>query len=197
MDPLSVAASVVGLLAAGGKVTTLLFTVITKCKDSPTLARSILFEVADISAALGHLQDFLGDRTKATSERGNLILLDQLLTTLTGCVTTYSDLQFILTGLNISEDVGTFDRIKWMRQESRLNTLVQRLQSHKSSLTLMLTIIQWYNPKASLFCWDLNLIDGQQIYGRSAKLHTETVHPRGANVREQSRPRRANTWSRA
>ncbi|KAI3333740.1 hypothetical protein F4824DRAFT_232537 [Ustulina deusta] len=152
MDPLSVAASVVGLLAAGGKVTTLLFTVITKCKDSPTLARSILFEVADISAALGHLQDFLGDRTKATSERGNLILLDQLLTTLTGCVTTYSDLQFILTGLNISEDVGTFDRIKWMRQESRLNTLVQRLQSHKSSLTLMLTIIQCKSMEEAQSC---------------------------------------------
>ncbi|KAI1307103.1 hypothetical protein F5Y03DRAFT_383875 [Xylaria venustula] len=142
MDPLSVAASVVGLLAAGGQVTSVLFAVINKCKDSPSLAQSILFEVADISAALGQLQGFLSDRTKANVERGNLILLDQLLTTLTGCVTTYSDIQFILTSLNISEDMGTFDRIKWMRQEDRLNTLVQRLQSHKSSLTLMLTIIQ-------------------------------------------------------
>ncbi|KAI1423152.1 hypothetical protein F5Y12DRAFT_716661 [Xylaria sp. FL1777] len=152
MDPLSVAASVVGLLAAGGQVTSLLFTVITKCKDSPTLARSILFEVADISAALGHLQDFISDRTKATSERGNLILLDQLLTTLTGCVTTYSDIQFILTSLDISEDMGTFDRIKWMRQEERLNTLVQRLQSHKSSLTLMLTIIQCKSMEEAQSC---------------------------------------------
>lgn len=152
MDPLSVAAGVAGLLTAGGKVTALLFTIISKCKESPNLAQSILFEVADISAALGHLQDFLVDRTNAATERRNLILLDQLLTTLTGCVTTYSDIQFILMGLNISEDMGTFDRIKWMRQEERLNTLVQRLQSHKSSLTLMLTILQWYNPTASLFC---------------------------------------------
>ncbi|KAI1121242.1 hypothetical protein F5Y10DRAFT_256717 [Nemania abortiva] len=142
MDPLSVAASVVGLLAAGSKVTSLLFTVITRCKASSALARSILFEVADISAALGHLQDFISNRRKAAAERGNLILLDQLLTTLTGCVTTYSDLQFTLDGLNINADMGTFDRIKWMRQEGSLNTLVQRLQSHKSSLTLMLTIIQ-------------------------------------------------------
>ncbi|KAI1278225.1 hypothetical protein F5Y07DRAFT_361115 [Xylaria sp. FL0933] len=152
MDPLSVAASVVGLLAAGGKVTSLLFTVITKCKDSPSLARSILFEVADISAALGQLQDFLIDRTKATPERGNLILLDQLLTTLTGCVTTYSDIQFILTGMNISEDMGAFDRIKWMRHEDRLNTLVQRLQSHKSSLTLMLTIVQCKSMEEAQSC---------------------------------------------
>ena len=144
MDPLSVAASVVGLLAAGGKVTSLLFAIITSCKDSPELARSIMWEVADISAALGHLQDFVGGRTAATSERGSLILLDQLLTTLTGCVTTYSDLQSMLVRLNISEDMGTFDRIQWVRQEGKLNSLVQRLQNHKSSLTLMLTIIQWY-----------------------------------------------------
>ncbi|KAI1108996.1 hypothetical protein F5Y14DRAFT_54881 [Nemania sp. NC0429] len=142
MDPLSVAASVVGLLAAGGKVTSLLFTVVGRCKDAPTLARSILFEVADISAALGHLQNYIIDRTNVTSERGSLIMLDQLLTILTGCVTTYSDIQFILMGLNINEDMGTFDRIKWMRQEDGLNTLVKRLQSHKSSLTLILTIIQ-------------------------------------------------------
>ncbi|KAI0973377.1 hypothetical protein F4678DRAFT_426548 [Xylaria arbuscula] len=152
MDPLSVAASVVGLLAAGGQVTSVLFTVITKCKDSPALARSILFEVADISAALGQLQGFLSDRAKASAERGNLILLDQLLTTLTGCVTTYSDIQFILTGLNVSEDMGAFDRIKWMRQEDRLNTLVQRLQSHKSSLTLMLTIIQCKSMEEAQNC---------------------------------------------
>jgi hypothetical protein len=150
MDPLSVAASVVGLLAAGGKVTSLLFTVITKCKETPDLLRSIMWEVGDISTALGSLQDFVSSRAKAASERGNLIQLDQLLTTLTGCVTTYSDLQFILEGLDISEEMGTFNRIKWMRQENRLNTLVQRLQSHKSSLTLMLTIMQWYRPKTAL-----------------------------------------------
>lgn len=131
----------------------LLSTVVTKYKDSPALAQRILFEVADISAALGQLQDFVVNRTKTASERGSLILLDQLLTTLTGCVTTYSDIQLVLTGLNISEDMGTFDRIKWMRQEERLNTLVQRLQSHKSSLTLMLTILQWYNTNPLLFCW--------------------------------------------
>lgn len=151
MDPLSVTASVVGLLAAGSKVTSLLFTVITKCKDSPALAPSIVWEVADISAALGHLQGFLLGRTNAAAERGNLILLEQLVVTLTGCVTTYSDLQFTLTSLNIHEDMGTFDRIKWMRQEDKLNTLVQRLQSHKSSLTLMLTIMQWYRPSRPFY----------------------------------------------
>lgn len=148
MEPLSVAASIVGLLATGGKVTSLLFAFINKCQQPPKFARSIMIEVADISTALGHLQTFLTDPAKTGSERGNLILLDQLLTTLTGCVTTYSDLQLLLDSLNVSEDMGVFDRVKWMMQEDKLNILLQRLQSHKSSMTLMLTIFQWYiyNP---------------------------------------------------
>ncbi|KAI1076133.1 hypothetical protein F5B20DRAFT_556819 [Whalleya microplaca] len=38
--------------------------------------------------------------------------------------------------------MGLFDRIKWARNESSLATILQRLQSHKSSLSLMLTIMQ-------------------------------------------------------
>lgn len=144
MDPLSVAASIVGLLAAGGKVTSLLHTAITKWEDSPALARSITTEVADISAALHQLQNFISRRTVAAPERGNLILVDQLLTTLTGCVTTYSELLYALEGMNMVDVRGLFDHIAWMRQEGTLSSLVQRLQNHKSSLILMLSIMQWY-----------------------------------------------------
>ncbi|KAI0203820.1 hypothetical protein F4808DRAFT_389581 [Astrocystis sublimbata] len=142
MDPLSVAASVAGLLAAGGKVTALLFAALGKWENPPTLARTIMLEVTDISAALGQLQGFLCDRQKVDPDRSSLLQLDILLATLTGCVTTYSDLQYTLTELNVNEDMGVFDRIKWLRRGNKLNSLLQRLQNHKSSLTLMLTIIQ-------------------------------------------------------
>ena len=131
MEPLSVAASVAGLPAAGNKVASLLA---TKCKDSPALAESINEEVAGISDMLKSLQDFISGRKRAAAERENQILLDQLLATLTGCVMTFSDLQRFLTGSNISKDMGTSDRI---------NILVQRLHSYRSSLTLMSTIMQW------------------------------------------------------
>src|SRR4051812_33586490 len=108
MDPLSVLASIVGLLAVGGKVTSLFSTIITKCRDSPVLAQSIIWEVSDISAALGQLQEFVIGRTKVAIQRGSLIQVDQLLTTLTGCVTTYSELQIVIDSLNISEEMGTF-----------------------------------------------------------------------------------------
>lgn len=144
MDPLSVAASVVGLLAAGGKVSSLLVTVVTKGRDAANLAQSLLREVSDISAALGHLQSYILQRISVPPARGSLILLEHILTSLTGCVTTYSDLQATLDTLSIEPNMGVFDGFKWVRKESSLKEICQRLQNHKMSLTLMLTILQWH-----------------------------------------------------
>ncbi|RYP69675.1 hypothetical protein DL771_005954 [Monosporascus sp. 5C6A] len=135
-------ASVVGLLAAGSKVTSLLFTVMTKASEAPSLAQSLFWEVADISAALARVQEYVLGRQEIQRKRGSLILLEHVLTSLTGCVSTFSDLQANLDGLDIDPDMGVFDRIKWMRQESSLKEIVQRLQHHKSSLILILTILQ-------------------------------------------------------
>lgn len=40
--------------------------------------------------------------------------------------------------------VGVFDRAKWLFKEGKVATIVQRLQNHKASFTLMLSILQWY-----------------------------------------------------
>jgi hypothetical protein len=143
MDPLSVAASVSGLLCAGVKISSFLFSVVSNVRDAPSLAQSLLWEMTDITAALGRLQAYVDGRTQARSERGALILLEHVLATLTGCVTTYSDLQAIVNKLNVDPNMGTFDKIRWSREESKIAVIVQRLQNHKSSLTLMLTILQW------------------------------------------------------
>lgn len=143
MDPLSVSASVVGLLGAGAKITSCLWTFATNARDAPQLARHLVFEVADITAALGSLQAYVCGQAQAPGERGALILLEHVLTTLTGCVTTFSDLQSLMDQLNLSPDMGTIDKMKWARQESNITAIVQRLQNHKSSLTLMLTVLQW------------------------------------------------------
>ncbi|KAH0541711.1 hypothetical protein FGG08_003803 [Glutinoglossum americanum] len=142
MDPLSVAASVVGLLLAGGKMAGLL-SKMTSLTDAPALARAVLTEMSDISAALRHTQDFLRGAIAVPAERRQYILLEHLVATLTGCVTTYSELEPIVDSLRIgASDMGAFDRVKWSVKENEIRDIVQRLQNHKSSLNLMLTILQ-------------------------------------------------------
>ena len=71
-----------------------------------------------------------------------MILVEHILTALTGCVTTYSDLDSVLNKLEMDPSMGGFSRVKWMLEESKISTLLGRLQNHKSSLMLMLTILQ-------------------------------------------------------
>ena len=142
-DPLSVTASVVGLLAVAGKMSNMLYSLVGKAKEAPSLANSVLMEMSDITAAVGQLQKFINGHARIDAARGSLILVEHVLTTLTGCVTTYSELESILDGLNIDSGMGTFDRVVWSLKESSIRGIVQRLQNHKISLTLMLNILQW------------------------------------------------------
>ncbi|KAJ0107714.1 hypothetical protein J7T55_010321 [Diaporthe amygdali] len=142
MDPLSVSASIVGLLAAGAKITNAVTKAVMGVSNAPGLAKQILQEIDDITAALGFIQNYLHRRADASTERENLILLEHILITLTGCVTTYSDLQIKVDDLETSPNMGLLQKVQWWREESDIGALVGRLQNHKSSLTLMLTILQ-------------------------------------------------------
>jgi hypothetical protein len=141
---LSVAASVVGLLVVGSHMTPFLFLIITKVQDAPNFARSLRREITDISTTLGHLQLYITDRANASAYRASLILLENVLTTLTGCVTTYSDLQAILDGLNFDPEMSAFDRTEWAQQKSKIIVTLQRLLNYKLSLHSIREIFHWY-----------------------------------------------------
>lgn len=146
MDPLSVAASIIGLLGAGAKISSVLFSTLGTVRDlanAQSLVQDLLSEIVGITTAIGHVQTYIDGRAQATSERSALVLLEHVLATLTGCVTTYSDLQAIVNDLNLGPDMGTLDKIRWTRHESKVATIVERLRNHKTSLTLMLTVLQW------------------------------------------------------
>lgn len=141
-DLLSVAASVVGLLAAGAKLASLLSKT-ASLADAPSSAQAVLTELREISAALQYLQQFLNGLMNVPAGRQQYILVEHLEGTLTGCVTTYDELEVFVDGLKIvPSDMGVLGRFKWARKEKDIMNIVQRLQNHKSSLNLMLTILQ-------------------------------------------------------
>lgn len=69
MDPLSLAASIVGLLAAGVKITTFLHTLKSNAQGAPQLAQSLIIEISGIEAAASSLQEYTSGRAQiSTSE---------------------------------------------------------------------------------------------------------------------------------
>jgi hypothetical protein len=145
MDPLSIAASVAGLLTVGGKLAAML-TQISRLSDAPSLCKAVLIEVCETTAALRQLQTLVDGRLESTRERREQVLLEHLATALVGCVMTKDELETVLDDLGLAYAdgaiSGTFDRAKWIRKEADIQKHVQRLQNHKSSLNLILSVLQ-------------------------------------------------------
>lgn len=144
MDPLSVTASVVGLVGAAAQMTTVLYSMGTAIKDAPRLTGVAVSELNDISHVLLQLQQYIDGKTQASLSRLSLITVEHITASLTGCVITYSELDAVLKSLHAGGDMKAWDRAMWVLKKDQVNAIVGRLQNHKSSFSLMLNIIQWF-----------------------------------------------------
>jgi hypothetical protein len=144
MDPLSILASVVGLLTAAGKVSSILTTISSNIKEAPQHVDDMLSEVNDLKISLSALHKFLLGIALAPRRRMALIQLDQLIATLTESVLTFSELEALLTPFAASSEISITKCAKWAWKEETVSRIMQRLQRHKLSLCLMLNIVQWY-----------------------------------------------------
>src|SRR5436853_414875 len=87
---------------------------------------------------------FVLGASKASRSRASLILVEQVVTTLSACVLTFSELDVFVQALDSEQKMGILDRMKWIIKSNALKELLERLQQHKLSLNLMLTILTWY-----------------------------------------------------
>ncbi|KAL8662681.1 MAG: hypothetical protein Q9202_004465, partial [Teloschistes flavicans] len=140
MDPISVAASILGLLGAAAKVSEVLANFIKAVKDAPKLARRVFSEVEDLTLCFERIQEFVNSEATVNSSRAAMITVDQLLIVLTNCVTTFSELENALGGLT-PKSFSVNIRLRWITKEHNISKLLQRLLSSKASLNLILTTL--------------------------------------------------------
>lgn len=132
-----------GLMAAAGRITLDLHQFINAVKYAPKSAQAVFTEVKDITAALAQLQSYLAGLGQAKPARKPLLSMENIIVTVTGCLTTYSELEVITKKCFDKQPMGVFTRLEWLLREMDVNKIINRLQNHKSSLILMLTILQW------------------------------------------------------
>jgi len=139
-------ASIVGILAAAGKLSETLGSVTSTVTNAPQTIAALTCEINEIQAALSSLQVLLADLSSAQPHRAALIQLDQLIATLTEAVLTFSELETIISPLASPspEKFPLRTRLKWAYNEGTCLKIVEKLQRHKSSISLMLNILQWY-----------------------------------------------------
>ncbi|KAL9044155.1 MAG: hypothetical protein Q9214_002686 [Letrouitia sp. 1 TL-2023] len=142
-DPLSIAAGVVGILTAATQISAVLIKFIRANKEAPQQARNIITELNETNVILSSLQAFLLGSKCANESMTSLIKVEDVVTVVSGCVLTFSELEKLVDDLKV-KDPDVLDRMKWARKETTITGIIQRLQNHKASLSLILNVINGF-----------------------------------------------------
>ena len=141
MNPLSISASIVGILTAAAQVGALL----GQIRDAPESVTAIVTEIEKVRLVFRALQWFIDNTRTVDSQRTALIPVEDLTEILTQTVLVFSELKTLMGPL--SADGGqpsVIWRVRWCLKESGIKRLVDQLQRHKTSLSLLLQVTQWY-----------------------------------------------------
>ena len=143
MDPVSAAASIVGLLGAAAKVSELLVKFIASVKEAPKLARNVLMEVSDTAACLSQLQRYIHGALSTSVSQEQLLMTESLIVALSNCMLIFSELEETVDSLKPAEPMQSWRMVQWHFKEQTISALMIRLQQSKISLSLMLTTLTW------------------------------------------------------
>ena len=141
-DPLSITASVAGLISLAGYLYTQLDTFISNVKDAPSLAQTIRSEINSFRNSLSALQKLLNSPNLQAS-RAALIPADHVVVSFTDAVLLFSQLESTVLPLTSVTEFDLVGKVQWVRKRTKLNELITRLQWHKLTLVLQLNILQW------------------------------------------------------
>lgn len=143
MDPLSIAGSIVGILAVTGKVTNSLVHFMQREKDAPTSMHAINSELSALKICLSQLQPFLQGSRQASRTRTSQISLDQIMVINTSCVLAISELDRMMDSFSLQHSFSVLDRMRWAKNESKIQNLLARVWASQSSLSMILAIFTW------------------------------------------------------
>jgi len=135
MEPLTITTTIVGLLAATGKVASLV-DAISSIRHAPEAVSAARTEVRHAEIALRSMQSFI-ENLDVSPSRQKMIQVDDLRVILADAMLAFSSFESLLLRM-----AGTRP-ILWYLYQTRLEEHVNRIQRYKLSLTLMLSVLQW------------------------------------------------------
>jgi cell division control protein 24 len=143
MDPLSVSASVAGLLTATQQISKLIRNVVASRRKGCKEINDIKSSLQTLQAILLQLQVLLLGQTAVDRKRASMILVDEIIAILAACVMTYSDIHGCLKSIESDEQLNLLDSIRWAMKTKEMTEFLRALESHKTSLSLIVNILTW------------------------------------------------------
>ena len=140
VNPLSLSESVTGLLGAAGQLGSMLHFLST-IQNSPNDIIDCRQEISHVEMALRSLDQYIHRLRDINPHRTRLIQIDDLIITLSDAMMTFSGFEDILRPLE--EMTKAQALISWTRYSKTIKDHLARIQRLKTSLNMMLAIVQW------------------------------------------------------
>ena len=139
-DPLSIAASVAGLVGLVGTVSKTVFQFFTSIIDAPDSARHLVSSLSALNLALGQIQQNLVN-PDFVSETGDEDV-KALMECLTNCTVVFSELEKKVTDSGLgSAHQGRLSRtwksVEWSFMDDDLENMLKRVEAEKATLQLL------------------------------------------------------------
>lgn len=143
MEPLSVAASIIGILATSAKIVTVVTDLVRREKDTPQSLHRVLTEVSELNTCLAQLAPFIQGAKSTDRGRKDTISLEQVVVINTSLVLNMSELDKTLDSYNLGDKISKFNRMRWIMDETKILEILNSVRASKASLNLILTLFTW------------------------------------------------------
>lgn len=129
MDPLSVLAGLAGVASAGASLSNALFNIVSTIRSAPEEMAEIARVVSDLSVVLRELRRVL--------KKGENLHRSRLLRQVRSVIYRIEDIhEEVRVTIN---DEAQLARLRWVFRKSRATSLLRRIESHKTTVSLMTT----------------------------------------------------------
>ncbi|KAN0104822.1 hypothetical protein V8E51_010567 [Hyaloscypha variabilis] len=133
--------AVIGLLKTAHGVSSIIARLVSSKKNGSEEIRDVKTTVDTLRSVLLQLQLLLLNHGKIDERRSLMILVDEVVVTLTACVMTFSELDSCVEELESNESLGIRGSVRWTSKSAELRKYKQILEAHKTSLSLMVNIL--------------------------------------------------------
>lgn len=126
-DPLSIAASVVGLVSVAGKINAAITSFVFGIADVPESAQAALTAVDAMRLTLVSVRQLMTKLSQMPRERKEMIHVNHLVVLFREAILSLSELEAIIcpTSARVGEKTWTWDTVKWLLEEKRITAAVQ------------------------------------------------------------------------
>lgn len=150
-DPLSLSASIAGLITLSTAVYTTLNDFADRVERAPKSTQEILHAVLEMRLALTSVSGLIDSFQRIPPRRKAMVQLNHLVFCVSQAVMTFTDLEVFLSNwpeISMMQN-SAWKRFRWALQEDKATRLVKRLSEDKASILLILNILQRCVPKLS------------------------------------------------